>query len=215
MGRTLRSRLNRRGLVSHRKTPKHQLIRNKGSFPGPAVFQSDLQEQSHAYCLRQHPCGVIHKQTGQNKICRALRSNVENSDLVQPQQCHTLSKTRTQVPQYDSRRPLQEESAVFVSADLQTNFQDMGESPSGPLCNQLEHKTSPVRFSDPGSSGLGHRCPEYPMGKPGCLRFSPNQPTAQGCTKTPVTNVQANTYHPRLWMCHDNFHRFESYSNNQ
>ena len=36
------------------------------------------------------------------------------------------------------------------------------------------------------------------MGKPGCLRFSPKRPAAQCCTKTPVTNVQANTDRPRL-----------------
>ena len=140
MGRTLKSRLNRRGLVSNRKTPTYQPIRNESSSPGPAVLQSDLQEQSRAYCLRQHICGVVHRQTGRNKIRRTLRSNVENSDSVQPQQCHTQSKTRTQVSQCDSGWPLQKESdpahrMVPVSTDLQTNFQDMGESPSGPVCN--------------------------------------------------------------------------------
>ena len=201
MGRTLRSHVNRRGLVSNRKTPTYQPIRNEGSSPGPTVLPSDLQEQSYTYCLRQHLCGVIHKQTGRNKICRALRSNVKNSDLVQSQQCHTQSKTRTRVPQCDSRWPLQEESdpahrVVPVSTDLQTNFQNIGKSSSGLVCNQPEHKTSPVCLSNLGSSGLGRRCPEYPMGKPGC--FSPNRPTAQDCTKTPVTNVQANTDRSRL-----------------
>ena len=66
--------------------------------------------------------------------------------MVQPQQCHTQSKTCTWVPQCDSGWPLKEEPnpkhrMVPVSTSFQTNFQDMGESPSGPFCNQTEHKT--------------------------------------------------------------------------
>ena len=203
LGHTLRSRFNWRGLVSHRKTSTYQPFRNEGSFPGPTVLQTHLQEQSHTHCLRQHLRGVLHKQTGWYKIRRTLRSNVENSDMVQPQHCHTQSKTCTWVPQCDSGWPLKEESdpkhrMVPVSTSLQSNFQDMGESPSGPFCNQTEHKTFLICLSDPGSPGLGRRCPEHPMGEPGCLRFSPNRPTAQGCTKTPVTNVQATSDRPRL-----------------
>ena len=123
--------------------------------------------------------------------------------MVQPQQCHTQSKTCTWVPQCDSGRPLKEESdpkhrMVPVSTSFQTNFQDMGESPSGPFCNQTEHKTPLICLSDPGSSGLGCRRPEHSIGEPGCLRLSPNRPAAQGCTKTLVTNVQATSDHPRL-----------------
>ena len=110
LGRTLRSRINPRGLVSRRKTPTYQPVRNEGSFPGSTVLQTHLQEQSRPHCLRQHLRGVIHKQTGWYKIRRTLRSYVENPDMVQPQQCHTQSKTCTWVPQCDSGRPLKEES---------------------------------------------------------------------------------------------------------
>ena len=123
--------------------------------------------------------------------------------MVQPQQCHTQSKTHTRVPQCDSGRPLKEESdpkhrVVPVSTSLQTNLKDMGESSSGPFRNQAEHKTPLICLSDPGSPSLGCRHPEHPMGKPGCIRFSPDRPPAQGCTKTPVTNVQASSDRPRL-----------------
>ena len=65
-------------------------------------FKTHLQEQ--------HLCGVVHEQIGQYKFCRTLRSNVENPDLVQPQQCHTQSKKHAGVTQRHGRRPLQEES---------------------------------------------------------------------------------------------------------
>ena len=203
LGRTLRSRVNRRCLVSRRKTSTYQPVRNEGSFPGSAVLQTRLQEQLRTHCLRQHLRGVLHKQTGRYKISRTLRSYVKNPDMVQPQQCHTQSKTCTWVPQCDSGRPLKEEPnpkhrMVPVSTSFQTNFQDMGESPSGPFCNQIEHKTPLICLSDPGSSGLGCRRPERSMGEPDYLRLSPNRPTAQGCTKTPVINVQATSNRPRL-----------------
>ena len=73
-----------------------------------------------------------------------------------------------QVTQHDSRRPLQEESnpahrVVPISTNLQTRFQDMEESPSGPVWDQPEYKTSSVHFSNPRSSDLGGRQPEHPM----------------------------------------------------
>ena len=187
------------GVCSPTKTPTHQPIGNEGSSPGPAVLQNDLQEQLCSYCLRQHLRGVVHKQTGWYKIHRTLRCNVENSDLVQPQQYHTQSKTHTRVTQCDSGWPLQEESdpahrMVPISIDLQTSFQDMGESPSRPVCDQPEYKTSSVRLSYPAFSGLGSRHPEHPMGKPGCLCFSSYLPLY----KTSTANVQVDIDHLRL-----------------
>ena len=80
--------------------------------------------------------------------------------------------------------PLKEEPdsinrVVSVSTDFQTNFQTLGESPSGPVRNQPEQKTSYICLFD---SGMGSRCP----------------PAAQGCTKTSITNMQDNSDSPRL-----------------
>ena len=203
LGRALRSRLNRRGLVSHRKSSPHQPFGIKGSSPSATVLQDHLQEQSRSHCLGQHLRSVLHKQTGRHKIRRTLRSNVENSDMVQSQQRHTQSKTHTRIPQCDSGWPLKEEPdpkhrVVAISTSFQTNIKDMGKSPSGPFCNQAEHKTPLVRLSDPGPPSLGSRRLEHSMGESGCIRFSPNRPPAQGYTETPVTNVQASSDRPRL-----------------
>ena len=202
-GRALRSRLNRRGLVSHRKSSPHQPFGIKGSSPSATVLQDHLQEQSRSHCLGQHLRSVLHKQTGWHKIRRTLRSNVENSDMVQSQQRHTQSKTHTRIPQCDSGWPLKEEPdpkhrVVPISTSFQTNIKDMGKSPSGPFCNPAERKTPLVRLSDPGSPSLGSGRLEHSMGESGCIRFSPNRPPAQGYTETPVTNVQASSDRPRL-----------------
>ena len=203
LGRSLRSKFYRRALVSFRKAPSHQPIRNEGGSSGSAILQDRLQEQSSPYRLRQHLSGGLYQQTGWHKISRTLCPNVENSHLVSPKQCHTQSKTRTGLTQCDSGRPLKEEPdpinrVVPFSTDFQTNFQTLGESPSGPVCNQPEQKPSYICLSDSGSSGMGSRCPQHSMGKPGCLRVPSHRPAAQGCTKTPITNMQDNSDSPRL-----------------
>ena len=45
---------------------------------------------------------------------------------------------------------------------------------------------------------MGSRCPQHSMGKHGCLHVPSQRPAAQGCTKTSITNMQDNSYSPRL-----------------
>ena len=128
----------------------------------------------------------------------ALCSNVENHHLALPKQCHTQSKTCTGLTQCNSGWSLKEESdpinrVVSVSTDFETNFQTLRDSPSGPVRNQPEQKTSYICLSDSGPSGLCSRCPQHSMGKLGCLRISSHRPAAQSCTKTSISNVQDNS----------------------
>ena len=194
LGCSLGSKFYRRALVSFRKAPSHQPIRNEGGSSGPAIFQDRLQEQSSPYRLRQHLSGGLYQQTGWHKISRTLCSHVKNPHLVSPKQCHTQSKACTGLTQCDSGRPPKEEPdsinrVVSVSTDFQTNFQTLGESPSGPVRNQPEQKTSYICLSDSGSSGMGSRCPQHSMGKHGCLRVPPHRPAAQGCTKSQTCRI--------------------------
>ena len=203
LGRSLRSKFYRRGLVSHREASSHQPIRTEGGSSGSTILPNRLQKQSSPYRPRQHLGGGLHQQTGRHKISRTLYSNVENPHLVSPKQCHTQRETRSGFTQCNSRRPLKEEPdptnrVVPISTDLQTNFQTLGESPSGPVHNQPEHKTSYICLSDSRSSGLGSRRPQDPMGKPGCVRLPSHRPAAQGCTKTSISNVQDDSACPRL-----------------
>ena len=168
LGRSLRSKFYRRALVSHRKASSHQPTRTEGGSSGSVILPIRLQKQSSPYRLRQHLSGVLYQQTGRHKISRTLCSNVENTHLVSPKQCHTQSKTHTGLTQCNSGWPVKEEPdpanrVVPISTDHQTNLQALGESPSGPVRNQPEHKTSYICLFDSGSSGMGSRCPQHPM----------------------------------------------------
>ena len=203
LGRSLRSRLYRGSLVSSRKASTHQLIRNEGSFSGPTILQKDLSKQSSPHRLRQHLSGGIHQQTGWHSIGRTLCPDVENPNMVQSEQCDTQSTTHPGITQRNSRRPLQEEPdpinrVVPLSTNLQTNFQTLGESPSGPIRNQPEYKTPSLRLSNSRPSGVVCGCPEHSMGKPGCVCFPSHRPAAQGCTKTSIPDLQDNSHRPRL-----------------
>ena len=196
------ARIHRRALLSTRKTPTHQSFRTEDSFSGSTILQKELQQLS-PHSLRQHLIGVIHQQTGWNKISSPMRTDLENSYLVPQQQGNTQSKARAGFTQCYRGRPLQEEPdpvnrVVPFSSNIQESLQNMGESPSGPVCNQPEQKAPPLCLSDSRPSGLGSRCPEHPMGKPGCIYLSSHCRPSQGDTKTPVSSMQVNLNHPRL-----------------
>ena len=166
-------------------------------------FKTDCRNDQVLIASDNTLSGGLYQQTGRHKISRTLCPNVENSHLVSPKQRHTQSKTCTGLTQCDSGRHLKEEPdpinrVVPFSTNFQTNFQTLGESPSGPVRNQPEQNASYICLSDPGSSGMGSRCPQHSMGKPGCLRVPSHRPAAQGCTKTSIKNMQDNSDSPRL-----------------
>ena len=97
-----------------------------------------------------------------------------------------------------SRRNQIQSTEWSLSPQIFKKSPNMGESPSGPVCNQPEQKATPLCLSDSRPSGLGSRCPEHPMGKPGCICLSFHRPPAQGDTKTPVSSMQVNLNRPRL-----------------
>ena len=203
LGRSLRSRLYRGSLVSSRKASTHQPIRNEGGFSGPTILQKDLSKQSSPHRLRQHLSGGTHQQTGRYSVGRTLCPDVENPNMVQSEQCDTQSTTHPGITQHNSGRPLQEEPdttnrVVPLSTNLQTNCQTLGESPSGPIRNQPEHKTPSLCLSNSRPTGAGCGCPEHSMGKPGCVCFPSHRPAAQGCTETSIPDLQDNSHHPRL-----------------
>ena len=116
------------------------------------------------------------------------------------------------ITQCNSGWPLQKEPdpikrMVPFSTNRQTNFQTLGESPSGLIRNQPEHKTPSLRLSNPRPSGLGCRCPKHPMGKPSSICFSSHRPAivlgssgdVSGHTKTATTHshsAQTTTEQP-------------------
>ena len=199
--RSLRSKFYRRALVSE----KHlhiNLLEMKVVLLALQFFRTDCRiNQVFIASDNTSVVAYINKQGGTKSA--ELCSHVENPHLVPPKQCHTQSKACTGLTQCDSRWPLKEEPdssnrVVSVSTDFQTNFQTLAESPSGPVRNQPEQKTSYICLSDSGSSGMGSRCPQYSMGKHGCLHVPSHRPAAQGCTKTSIINMQDNSDSPRL-----------------
>ena len=131
MGRSLKSRIHRRALVLTRKTPTDQSFRTEGSFSGSTILQKELKQQLSPHSLRQHLSGVVHQQTGWNKISSPMRADLENSHLVPQQQGNTQSKARTRFTQCYRRWPLQEEPdpvnrVVPLSSNIQESLQNMG-----------------------------------------------------------------------------------------
>ena len=95
-----------------------------------------------------------------------------------------------------SRRNQIQSTEGSLSPQIFKQVSKIWESPSGPVHNQPEQKTSCICLSDSGSSGMGSRCPQHSMGKHGCLRVPSHCPAARGCTKTSIRNMQDNSDSP-------------------
>ena len=133
LGRSLRSKFYRRGLVSHREASSHQPIRTEGGSSGSTILPNRLQKQSSPYRPRQHLGGGLHQQTGRHKVSRTLCSNVENPHLVSPKQCHTQSETRSGFTQCNTRSNQQSGPYLHWSSNKFPNF---GRVPKW-TCSQL------------------------------------------------------------------------------
>ena len=171
LGHSLKSRIHRMALVSTRKTPTHQSFRTEDSFSGSTILQKNCNNS--LVLIASDNTSVVSyyvNKKGQNKVSSPMHADLENSHLVPQQQGNNQSKAHTGFTQCFWGRPLQEEPdpvnrVVPFSSDFQESLQGMGDSPSGPVCNQPEQKAPSLCLSDSRPSGLGSRCPEHLMGK--------------------------------------------------
>ena len=166
------------GLWSLHVKHLHESFRTEGSFSGSTILQKQLQQQLSPHSLRQHFGGVIHQQTGQNKVSSPMCADLENSQRVPQQQGNTQSKALS--PQI-----FKKVSRVWASPQVDLFATNLNK--------KLPLYVSPI----PDTQAWAVDALNI-MGKPGCIRFSSHCPPAQVDTKAPVSSMQDNLNCPRL-----------------
>ena len=197
LGRTLKSRLRRRHMVSSRKTTTHKCIGTKSSDPSSSTFLTTMQQETGVSSIRQHHSSSPHKQTGGNPLNRTLCPHVETSHMVQQKPDNPQGKTRPRLSQCNCRRPFQEKPntthrVVSGTPDFQEDLSTLGTSSDRSICHKPEYKTPNLCVPDPGPTGLGSGRSKHILEKHDRLRLSPHSTTTKSGPKVTVPGMQAH-----------------------
>ena len=203
LGRSLKSRLRRRSMVSNRKTPSHKRTGTKGSNPSPTTLLAPMPQETSAGSIRQHNCGSPHKQTGGNPLHRTLCPHVETTHMVQQAPNNTQSTARPRFSQCDCGRPLQEKPnpthrMVLGSPYLHKDLPTLGTATNRPVCHQPEHQTSNLCVSNPGPTGLGGGRAKHLLEEHDRIRIPSDSIATKSGPETTVPTMQAHPNSPRL-----------------
>ena len=203
LGRTLRSRLRRRPMVSHRATAPHQRPRIKSCNPSPQTLLRSVHQETGVGGLRQHNSSSPHKQTRRNPLARTLCSHVASPHMVQQTSDLTQSATRAGLTQCHCGWPLQEKPnpahrMVSVPPDLQTNCATLGAPTDRPVCHQAKHKTPNLRFSRPRPSSMGSGCTEHLLEEHSRVCLPSNSSATQGGPKITLPVMPTHSHSPGL-----------------
>ena len=93
LGRSLKRAHGKGFLVASRKRHAHKLPRVQSGFPGSARLSRTLFQPDRSGSNQQHYSSVIHKQGRGDEVGPAMRSAMENPDLVFQSPCNSLSPT--------------------------------------------------------------------------------------------------------------------------
>ena len=110
---------------------------------------------------------------------------LESSVLVHRQRYSNEGQTYSRSLECDSGQVVQaptsdSEGVVPVSRSVQSIVLQMGPTTDRSVCYPLQPQTSQVCITGTGSSSLGSRNAESPLGEPTCLLISSNVTTQQG-----------------------------------
>ena len=203
LGRSLKSRLRRRSMVSNRKTPSHKRTGTKGSNPSPTTLLAPMPQETSAGSIRQHNCGSPHKQTGGNPLRRTLCPHVETTHMLQQAPNNTQSTARPRFSQCYCGRPLQEKPnpthrMVLGSSYLHKDLPTLGTATNRPVCHQPEHQTSNLCVSNPGPTGLGGGHAKHLLEEHDRVRIPSDSIATNSGPDTTVPTMQAHPNSPRL-----------------
>ena len=203
LGRSLRTKLCARAVVTPGKRAPHKCPRIESCLPGPETLQRPVPGPNSASCDRQHNCGSLHKQTRRNSLSGDVRTPVEDHDLV-PLFSHNIeSQAHPRVSECHGRPTVQVEPAtvhrmVTTSTGVQTDLPKVVHSPRGPICHSSEPQAPTVCVSYPRPAGLGHRCSKPKLDGSHGLCLPSNDSPSQGDPKNQTIQLSNHPNSPRL-----------------
>ena len=179
MGRSLKRAHCKRNLVPSRKQVAYKPFGTKGGLSGPKRVPRPLFKQYSPGGYRQHNSGCLYQRGRGDEVGPSVWHSVENLDLVYQETGNTQSSTHPRPAECDSRQAIQTRShhsnrMVPSPRGLPSHLFPLAPAPSGPICHQVQQKTSTVCFTSCRPPSMGSRCTQLVLGGSGyiCLPTS-------------------------------------------
>ena len=174
VGHSLKRAYCKKNLVPTRKQAAYKLPRTQSGFLSPKRVQRPLHKQDSSCRNRQYHGSGIHKQGRRHEIGPALRTSLEDLDLVYQKSSNPQSPTYLRPAECSSRqaiqaRPNHSDRVVPPPRGFSDCMQQVAPTSSGLVCHEVQQQVTPVCVTGTRSSGHGNRCAQPAMGGSGCL----------------------------------------------
>lgn len=180
-------------LVRHNENATHKLSGNGGSTAYTQTFSPIFGKQNSSDPLRQHHSGPIHQQTGGNTFSSVMRPVLESVDVGSTKQYNSKSSSYSRSKECSSGLSEQIQNCgdrvVSEHDGGPTDFQSVGPSCLGSVCDIRQPKDTSVLFMDVPSASTGNRCTINKLGENVCV-----------CVSASVSNSQGINTHATLSM---------------
>ena len=189
LGRSLRRLHGKRSLVRVRKCLAHKFVRAQGSPAGLKTVRVVMLQPDSSCLYRQHHCGLLHQQGRGYEIRLTLCPPLETDALVQSKADCPEGQAYSGSPERHSRQAVPTQSGdpngmVPPPGGVCSNMPALAPSVCGPVCHPVQSQTSPVCIPGFRPISVGSGCLKSPLGGPGRLCLSTDDPSSSGGNET-------------------------------
>lgn len=173
-----------------------KLERVKGCSLKPPLPPGISSESTCPNIVRQYDDSIIFNKARGHKKQNPNGSSASDPKMGREQCGLSISSPSKGDGKHLSRSPQQERNkgsrVVSQSGIIRKDFQELGSSPSGPLCKTGKCKNTSLLLSSETGSSSRSRCVSSQMGLPSVLRFSPVPTDTKGVSQIQIGVHGAN-----------------------
>ena len=174
----------------------HKCIRDDCCLPRLSGFYRSNKGIGHNHYVRQHDCGLIHKQTGRHEVEPDIPRSGENAHISVQSHGAGQGTSYRRCFEHCRRSPFETEQLPVVDRMVSSprgSKDDLGQISStfsGSICDSSEPQINNLRLPLSAPSGMESGRDEFFMGRPRCLRLPPNEDAAAGSGQDSATQLQ-------------------------
>ena len=177
----------------------YQCSRDEGSSTFTQTFSGSCSGTVSVDSHRQYHCSGLSSESRGNSLSFSLPTQQRNPLVLRQSQDFSVSETCSRRPESSSgcfvSIPCSSEYGMGIaSGSFSDHNSEMGSPPDRSVCHQSELQTGNLRFSNPGSEGVGSGCYEHLLERDVQLHLSSLSPSEQNFVQNQVGWLQDHSY---------------------